>query len=98
MLQVAVVQSREYLADFRAAVKPGFAAADTAFLERLEANYAFSFDVDALLEPFPTPALIVTGRQGSLCGYRNAWDLLDNFPRATFRERRSPCWTARGTG
>lgn len=51
----------------------------------LEANYAFSFDVDALPEePFPAPTLIVTGRQDSLCGYRSAWDLLDNFPRATF--------------
>lgn len=84
VLQVAVVQSQEYLADFRAAVKPGFATADNAFLERLEANYALSFDVDALREPFPAPTLIVTGRQDSLCGYRNAWDLLDNFPRATF--------------
>lgn len=83
-LRVAVVQSAEYLADFRAAVKPGIAGADMAFAERLEAHFAFSFDVDALPEPCPAPALIVAGRQDSLCGYQDAWNLLDNFPRATF--------------
>jgi pimeloyl-ACP methyl ester carboxylesterase len=84
VLQVAVVQSQENLADFRAAIKPGLLIADTAFLERVEARYAFSFPVDAPPEPFPAPTAIIAGRQDSLCGYRAAWDLLDNFPRATF--------------
>ena len=84
VLRIAVVQSAEYLADFRLAVKPGFTGADMAFAERLEAHDAFSFDVDVLPEPFPAPALILTGRQDSLCGYQNAWNLLDNYPRATF--------------
>lgn len=84
VLQIAVVQSQEYLADFRAVVKPSFTTTNSAFVERLEANYAFSFDVDTLPEPFPAPALIVAGRQDSLCGYQDAWNLLDNFPRATF--------------
>ena len=84
ILQVAVVQSLERLAGFRAAIKPGLAVADHAFLKRVAANPAFSFDVDKPGEPFPAPALIVTGRQDSLCGYRDAWTLLDNYPRATF--------------
>ena len=83
-LRVAVVQSPENLAHFREAIKPGATIADTACLEALEARYAFSFPVDVLPEPFPAPALIITGRQDSLCGYQDAWDLLDNFPRATF--------------
>jgi pimeloyl-ACP methyl ester carboxylesterase len=84
ILQVAVVQSPERLAGFRASIKPGLAVADRAFLERVDANPEFSFDVDKPGEPFPAPALIVTGRQDSLCGYRDAWILLDNYPRATF--------------
>jgi pimeloyl-ACP methyl ester carboxylesterase len=44
----------------------------------------FSFDVDNLPTPFGGPTLIVTARQDDLCGYRDAWDLLDNYPRATF--------------
>lgn len=84
ILQVAVVQSLERLTAFRAAIKPGFAVADHAFIRRVGANPAFSFDVDKLAEPFPAPALILTGRQDSMCGYREAWTLLDNYPRATF--------------
>ena len=26
----------------------------------------------------------MTARQDHLCGYRDAWNLLDNYPRATF--------------
>ena len=83
VLQVAVVQSVEILTAFRAAVKPGFTAADAALMERVEAHYAFSFPVDAPPQPCRAPTLIVTGRQDSLCGYQGAWTLLDNYPRAT---------------
>ncbi len=58
--------------------------ADHAFLARLEAVGPFSFDVDTLPTPFGGPTLILTARQDHLCGYRDAWDLLDNYPRATF--------------
>ena len=83
--RIAVVQTAETLAAFRAAVKPGFAAADRAFLERLEdGGFSYSFAVDELPAPFPAPTLILTGRQDSLVGYQDAWRLLDNYPRATF--------------
>ena len=83
--RAAVVQTAETLAAFRASVKPGLQAADVAFLQRLEsADFVFSFAVDALPAPFPAPALILTGRQDSMVGYRGAWDLLERYPRATF--------------
>ena len=58
--------------------------ADHAFLARLEAAGPFSFDVDRLPAPFGGPTLILTARQDHVCGYRDAWDLLDSYPRATF--------------
>jgi pimeloyl-ACP methyl ester carboxylesterase len=58
--------------------------ADHPFNDRLEEAGPFSFDVDRLLAPFGRPTLIITARQDHLCGYRDAWDLLDNYPRATF--------------
>ena len=58
--------------------------ADHAFLARLEAAGPFSFDVDRLPAPFGGPTLMLTARQDHLCGYRDAWDLLDHYPRATF--------------
>lgn len=82
--KMAVVQSAERLETFRTNIQPAIAAADHAFLERLEQHFAFSFPVDQLATPFPGPTLILTGRQDSTCGYREAWTLLDNYPRGTF--------------
>jgi len=79
-----VVQSREALEAFRAYVGPGFEAADHAFLDRLFQSRAFSFDVRELDAAFPAPTLILAGRQDSLVGYRDAWAILESFPRATF--------------
>jgi pimeloyl-ACP methyl ester carboxylesterase len=82
--KIAVVQSYERLEVFRNVFQPAFAAADHTFLERVEEQYAFSFPVDQLAEPFPGPGLILTGRQDSICGYHDAWTLLKNYPRGTF--------------
>ena len=60
---------------------------DADFLARIRessANYAFSFNVDDMTEPFPAPSLIITGRQDAVVGYRDAWNILDNYPRATY--------------
>jgi pimeloyl-ACP methyl ester carboxylesterase len=84
ILDIAVVQSAAYLAAFRATVKWGLAAADHVFLDRVARNPSFSFAVDHLPEPFPAPTLIVTGRQDALTGYQDAWEVLENYPRATF--------------
>ncbi|GHO49403.1 alpha/beta fold hydrolase [Ktedonospora formicarum] len=60
------------------------AIANHAFQERLAASDPFSIDVDNSHTPFEGPTLIITARQDNLCGYRDAWNLLDAFPRATF--------------
>jgi pimeloyl-ACP methyl ester carboxylesterase len=40
---------------------------------------------DYLLDsPFESPTLIITGRQDRVTGYQDAWDLIENIPRATF--------------
>jgi pimeloyl-ACP methyl ester carboxylesterase len=79
-----VVQSMEALDFTRTYLAPAVAVADHAFLDRLYANYSFSFDVDLLAQPFSAPSLIVTGRFDHRCGYQDAYQLLDNYPRATF--------------
>jgi pimeloyl-ACP methyl ester carboxylesterase len=79
-----VVQSPELLQEFRQWISPAVALADRAFLERLFKNYSFSFNVDTLPEPFPAPSLILTGRHDNWCGYRDAYKILDNYPRATY--------------
>ncbi len=58
--------------------------ADHPFNARLEEADPSSFEVDTPPTLFGGPTLILTARQDHLCGYRDAWDLLDNYPSATF--------------
>jgi pimeloyl-ACP methyl ester carboxylesterase len=80
-LEVAVVQTEEMLARFRA-VEEG-PSPDEAFQQRLEPRYAFSFEPE-LTARIEAPTLVVAGRQDSIVGYRDAWPLLEHLPRATF--------------
>ena len=87
MLSVLNVRSRKLLNKALALPHPAAdEAGDQDFLERirLTENYAFSFDVDALPQPFTKPTLIITGRQDSSTGYRDSWQLLEQYPRATY--------------
>jgi pimeloyl-ACP methyl ester carboxylesterase len=79
-----VMQSMELLHAYREVVTPPGAVADPAFIDRMGRHMAFSFDVDALAEPFPAPVLILCGRQDNICGYREAYRLLGGYPRATY--------------
>ena len=85
--QYAVVQSQK-VADFvrtkySSAMETGEPAFRSIISDHPE-NFAFSFDVDALPKPCPAPTLVVTGRQDCIVGYRDAWVILENYPRGTF--------------
>jgi pimeloyl-ACP methyl ester carboxylesterase len=80
--EFAVVQSRELLDRLRTDVFPAFEIADHDFLDKV--NYKFSFNVDALPQPFSKPTLILLGRQDPDVGYADAWDILENYSRASF--------------
>ena len=82
--EIAAVQDRAFLEWLRSDIFPAVECADQAFLTRLRENYAFTFDVDELEELFAAPTLMLMGRQDSVCGYRDAWDILEAYPRATF--------------
>jgi pimeloyl-ACP methyl ester carboxylesterase len=76
---VHTVQSLE---TFRAVIKPAVQRADPAFVARMD-------DTPMPLAPgpstpLPIPALILTGRQDSWCGYEDAWEVMQDYPRATF--------------
>jgi len=80
----AVVQSRELLESLRTDVLPAFEIADHDFLNKFEDHFSFTFDVRNLPQPMEKPVLILLGRQDSVTGYKDAWDLLENYPRASF--------------
>jgi len=79
-----VAQSLALLQVFRDVINPAVEIADKTFLQRLNQNYAFSFNVDALPTPFPAPALFLAGRHDNWCGFHDTYTLLDNYPRASF--------------
>jgi pimeloyl-ACP methyl ester carboxylesterase len=81
---IVVKQSLEVLEAFRTVFDPAGAIADHNFLNKLREDAAFTFPFNQLKQPFPAPTLILTGRQDHWCGYRVAYQLLDNYPRATF--------------
>ncbi|MCC6617296.1 MAG: alpha/beta hydrolase [Anaerolineae bacterium] len=84
LLNSVVAQSRPLLDEVRAVLLPALTAADSAFLQRLDSTPGFSFDVDGFDAPCSAPSLILAGRQDSVCGFREAWSILDNYPRATY--------------
>lgn len=83
-LDISVAQTAPNLEFFRAAVMPGAALADEAFLERLAAGSNLPYDVRVLGAPFEGPSLIVAGRQDNVVGWADKIPLLESFPRATF--------------
>lgn len=81
--EIAVVQSEPFWRKFRDNVLCGVRLADDRMLSKLQqTNYAFSCAVDD--KSFAKPTLMLLGRQDASVGYKDAWDILDNYPRATF--------------
>lgn len=79
---MAVVQTQAHLDAWKETIFPGTSRANYAFLDRLKAGY--SFDVEELAQPFPAPTLLLSGRQDSTVGYRDAWRVIENYPHASF--------------
>ena len=81
---MAVVQTQAHLDAWKRLILPGVAAADTDFLEELGKSFEFSFDLRALPRPFEAPTLFLLGRFDSTCGYREALDVVESYPRGSF--------------
>ena len=64
----------------------GFESRDKPYITKIRhsPDFIFSFNVDELPKKFEKPSLILTGRQDGLVGYKDAWNFLDNYPRASF--------------
>jgi pimeloyl-ACP methyl ester carboxylesterase len=87
MAELAVVQSRRIVDALHEQMPSAEGAGDTDFQAGIRNDphrYGFSFDVDDVAEPLAAPTLVVAGRQDSVVGYRQAWEIIENYPRATF--------------
>jgi pimeloyl-ACP methyl ester carboxylesterase len=80
-----VVQNDRIWERYSDEILSGVKIANDKFLSHLQkTGYEFSFDVDKVDKKFNKPTLILLGRQDSSVGYKDAWNILDNYPRATF--------------
>jgi pimeloyl-ACP methyl ester carboxylesterase len=85
-----LVQTPEYIEALRersrSLVQPAIKATAPIAMEiRADPKrFAFSFDLAELEKSFEEPTLIIAGRQDGTVGYRDAWDILESYPRATF--------------
>ncbi|MFC0237075.1 alpha/beta fold hydrolase [Fictibacillus phosphorivorans] len=67
---------------YREEVVVGLKIADPAFLEKISRAYGYTFKIDQ--EVFEKPCVFITGRQDHVTGYKDVYDLLDKYLRATF--------------
>lgn len=86
-----LVQTPHFIAQLRSklhnSIHPAQQAANKRLLQRIAQNprnYAFSFDVDDPRIRCDAPGLFLLGRQDMAVGYRDAWALLERYPRASF--------------
>lgn len=84
MPDTLVVHERWMVDELRAHDMPAYRRADYEFLSRLEGNLDATGAAGRPGPAFDRPSLILAGRQDSTVGYRAAWMLLDEFPRATY--------------
>lgn len=77
------VQTPEMLDRYQRYVEPGGRLADQAALARIGERWELTA-ASADAARYRCPTLLVTGRQDSTVGYARAWELLADFPHATF--------------
>ncbi len=64
-------------------ILPAIEIQDRHFLDEI-LDGSFSFDVDKLEEPILLPCLIIVGKQDTEVGYKDQFDLMKNYPNATY--------------
>ncbi len=77
------VQTAETLDRYERYVAPGARLADQSALARIGQRWELTTRPQQN-GPYRNPTLIVTGRQDSTVGYAGAWEMLQQFPHATF--------------
>ncbi len=67
---------------YKQEIVAGVELADEPFLDKVEKQYSFSFEVDKT--NFDKPCAFLLGRQDGTVGYKDALDIMDKYPRGTF--------------
>ena len=81
-----IITNEKLYKRFEKEVISGIEQANNDFIKKLRENYSFSFNVDEEIKMinFSKPSLFITGRQDNAVGYYDLYNLLEDYPRATF--------------
>jgi len=80
-----VIQTKKVWKRFKEDVESGLTLADEQFLSKFSnEGYSFSFDRDLFNQKFEKPSLFIMGRQDGVVGYHNTYNVIENYPRASF--------------
>lgn len=84
-LEYVIIGSEEVYLRYKKAVALALEETNQEFIDLLVKNYAFSFDIDKIIRDisFEKPSLFLCGRQDNCVGYKDIWDIIDEYPRAT---------------
>lgn len=83
--EMAVVQNKDTWERYRQEILPGVRLANGEYLENIRrTGYGYTFDLDAQEVTFDKPTLFLTARQDTSTGYRDVYNILEHYPRATF--------------
>jgi len=70
---------------YKKEIQSALEIADSVFLDELnKVGYPFSFNVDDKIKKFDKPSLFLLGKQDLAVGYRDAWDIIEKYPYATY--------------
>lgn len=82
---IAVLQHKRVWERFKEDILSGLKIADYVFLENsLGQHVPYTTNVDQIDKPFMQPTLMIMGRQDSSVGYHDHWQIIENYPRASF--------------
>ena len=81
-----IIANEKMYKRFEKEVISGIEQANNDFIEKLKENYSFTFNVDKEIEMinFSKPSLFIAGRQDNAVGYHDLYNLIEDYPRATF--------------
>lgn len=82
--QFSVVQNRHIYKRYEEEILCGLNISDRILLKRVQENYTLSFEENLMNMTYEKPSLFILGRQDSVTGYSDAFNMIKNYSRGTF--------------
>lgn len=79
-----VIETRENFNRFAQYILPGFSKFNKKSIESIAADTSLPGIPEPVDFRYQGPTLVITGRQSNMVGYQDAYNMLDNYPHASY--------------